>query len=81
MNANINTILVWNIIVGAVKAGRSVKLDHMHVLSAAHDEIKTTQMVFKRSEIGSQGIPQITHFERTFYFDNGKEIKGTRNYI
>lgn len=75
MNTNINTILVWNILVGAVEAGRSVKLDHMPVLSATYDEIKTSQMIFKRSEIGSQGIPQITHFERNFYFDNGKEIK------
>lgn len=76
------TKLRWNVLVAALAAGRTAKLDHMDVFDASFDLItagdkKSGQvlMTFKREDILKAGIPQITHFNISYFNDKGEELK------
>lgn len=79
--------LKWNIILSALKAGRTAKLNHMDILEADQEKIvagnrETGQvyMTFLAKDIGRQGVPQIEHFEGRYFNDKGVELRRLRNY-
>jgi hypothetical protein len=83
----ISARLAYNAVVGAIRLGWAVKLDHMDVLSADSYEIVAgdsgTSRVFmrlRRSEQGTHGNhPQVRDFERRIFTDKGMEIVGKKS--
>ncbi len=75
-------LLKWNIMLSALAAGRTAKLDHMDVLEASRDQIVAgdresgrVYMVFNSADIAKPGVPQLTHFEVRYFDDRGNELR------
>ncbi len=80
--AKATTSLKWNIILSALKSGRTVKLNHMDVLEADREKIVAGNretgeiyMTFLSKDIGRPGAPQIEHFEGRYFNDKGVELR------
>lgn len=74
--------LRWNILLSALKAGRTAKLDHMDVLEANKDmivagdkETGKVYMTFRREDLLKEWKPKIDHFEIRYFDDKGNELK------